>query len=489
MSKRTKIIVAVVALLVVAGVAGAFALSSGGSGVAIKTAKVAETNLGVTVSASGKIQAGTRAEVYPPTAGTLARVYVSDGATVTAGQRLAKMDTGPLEMAVKQAEAGLAQAQAAYENIGATGVTSKDITAARAGVTAAKKAWESAKKAAGVVGKQAPTQGQIDAALAARNAAKSAYDAAAGAYDAALMAYGSTSPTTTAAAVAEKQAYAGYLAAKSTYSSLVATDLGSAHSAANAGVAQAYAAYKSALSSLGKALAADPDSQKQAAAAGVDQAEKALELAENNLGDATLIAPIDGTVFFNAAGAPGSDGKTPMPSAGSGVAPGSAPFSVVDLSGSTFVAEVDEADIDRVKMAMAADVTLDSFAGETFKTKVTHISPAAQPTATGGTIFPVELSLKDTGKSILIGMKGDATIHVSSIPNAITIPLEALFNENGTNFVYKVIGGTKLAKTTITIGAQTDTDVEVLDGLQPGDEVALASPTTYTDGMTVRVKN
>jgi multidrug efflux pump subunit AcrA (membrane-fusion protein) len=138
---------------------------------------------------------------------------------------------------------------------------------------------------------------------------------------------------------------------------------------------------------------------------------------------------------------------------------------------------------------MPADVTLDSFAGETFKTKVTRINAAAQPTATGGTIFPVELLMRDTGKNILIGMKGDATLRVSSIPNALTIPLEALFNEGGTSYVYKVEGGTKLKKTTIVVGAQTDTEVEVIQGLAKGDVVALASPTTYTDGMTVRVKN
>jgi hypothetical protein len=78
---------------------------------------------------------------------------------------------------------------------------------------------------------------------------------------------------------------------------------------------------------------------------------------------------------------------------------------------------------------------------------------------------------------------------VSSIPNALTIPLEALFNENGTNFVYTVVNGTTLKKTTITIGATTDTSVEVVNGLSKGDVVALASPTTYTDGMAVRVKN
>jgi HlyD family secretion protein len=486
-SKRTKIIIAVIALVVVAGLAGVFALRAKGGGPQIQTATVAETNLGVTVSASGKIQAGSRADMYPPTAGTLAAVYVSDGATVTAGQRIAKMDTGPLELAVNQARAGLAQAQAALKNVDAQAVSSADVTAAKANVTASKKAWDSAKKAANAV--DGPSQGQIDAAEASKDAAKQSYDNATDAYDAALLVYGSTSPTTSVALSAKKSAYAGYLGAKATYDSLVATNMSSAQAAANSGVSQAYAGYKAAQAALKKAQAANPSSQKTAARAAVTSAAKALELAQSTLSDATLRAPIDGTVFFNATGAPGADGQTPLPAAGAAVAPQAAPFSVVDLGGSTFIAEVDEADIDRVRVGMEADVTLDSFPGETFKTKVTHINSAAQPTATGGTIFPVELAITDTNQNILIGMKGDATIKVSSIPSALTIPLEALFNENGTNFVYKVEGGTKLVKTTITIGAQTDTDVEVIEGLKKGDVVALASPTTYTDGMTVTVKN
>jgi len=149
---------------------------------------------------------------------------------------------------------------------------------------------------------------------------------------------------------------------------------------------------------------------------------------------------------------------------------------------------VDEADIDRLKVGMKATVTLDAFAGKEFKTTVIRIKPAAQPTATGGTVFPVELAMTDTGQNILIGMKGDATVEVSSIASALTIPLEALFNENGQNFVYKVVSG-KLTKTDITVGATTDTEVEVLKGLKADDVVALSGPTQYTDGMAVQVEN
>jgi len=424
-SKRAKIIVAIVVLVAIAGAVAFFGLRSSGSGPDIKTATVSDTSLGVTVSASGKIQASRRADVIPPTVGTLDEVYVKDGDKVTAGQKLALMETGPLELQVKQAKAGLATANSQLAAIGLQAPSSADVTAAKASLDAAKSAYNSAKKA----------------------------------YDFAKNPPSPLPSNPTSVTIASnnlKQAKAAMLGAD--------------------------AQYKKAKSGRNTSKA------KAAAQAGVTQANAAVALAESTLDKATLVAPFDGIVFFNASGAPGSDGKTPMPAPGAAVAPQAAPFSVVDLNDSLFAAEVDEADVDRLKVGMKATVTLDSFAGQEFKTTVKRINPAAQPTATGGTIFPVELAMLDTGKNILIGMKGDATIEVSSIKNALTIPVEALFNENGTNFVYKVVAD-KLVKTDITVGATTDIQVEVLKGLAGGDVVALSGPTQYTDGMSVRVKN
>jgi HlyD family secretion protein len=84
-------------------------------------------------------------------------------------------------------------------------------------------------------------------------------------------------------------------------------------------------------------------------------------------------------------------------------------------------------------------------------------------------------------------MKGDATIQVSAVQGALTIPVEALFNQNSQNYVFKLVG-TKLVQTNITVGATTDTQVEVLSGLSDGDSVALAGATQYSDGMTVRTQ-
>lgn len=446
MSKRAKIISAVVVLVIVAGVVGYFALAGQGAGPEVETAMASKQELAVTVTASGRVDSGVSADVFPPAQGTLDTIDVTDGEQVTAGQRLAKMDTEALELQVSQARAGLAQAQAQLATVDATAGSSKDVTAAKKGVTAAEKG--------------------VTAAKAGVTAARTAWRDAEKAHEQASKVLPSNSTTLTALAQAEKQAFAGYKQAQA------------AQAQAEAGLSQAKAG-------LGKAQAGNSSSPKSAAQAAVDSARDALTLAEKALEDATLEAPIDGVVIFN--GTPTATGAMIKPTEGAAVSPAAAPFTVVDMSGLKFTAEVDEADVDRIDPEMPATITLDAFPGEEFASKVTRLNPAAQTTATGGTVFAVELELAGIDKEILIGMKGDATIEVSARPAAITIPVEALFSEGGTDFVYVVENG-RLVKTEITVGATTDTEVEVLEGLVEGATVALSGATPYVDGMAVRIK-
>jgi len=490
-SKRGRIIAAVVVLVVIGAAVAYFVFGSQGSGPEVETAEVSQQELAVTVTASGRVDAGVQADLYPPTQGVIDEIFVSDGETVTAGTRIAVIETEPLELQVAQARAALSQAKAQLATIDDQQPGGADLTAAQANVDASYAAYQAAQAQAAAVGDQAPSSAQIDAAEAGTAAAKAAYNNA----NAAYKAYPSDDATKAVLAATRDQAYAGYLSAKATESQLKSTDLSAAQAQANAGVSQAYAAYKGAQAQLAQLQGADTAAQRAAAQAGVRSAAEALKLAEENLDDATFRAPIDGVVIFNspggaaaaaAAGGGGAVGGDEL-SEGAVVSPAAAPFSVVDLDALRFTSEVDEADIDRVKVGMNADVTLDAFPGEEFATQVIRVNPVAQTTTTGGTVFEVEILLDDTGKDILIGMKGDATIKVSSRDDATTIPVEALFSEGGTDYVY-VVENSKLEKTEITVGATTDTEVEVLSGLEPGQTVALSGSTQYTDGMTVRVK-
>jgi len=491
-SSRTKVIAAVVALVVIGGIVAFVAFGGPGAAIEVETVMVEQSDLSVTVTASGRVESGVRADVFPPTAGVLAEVRVSEGQSVTRGTVLAVLDTGPLELAVAQAEAGLAQAEAGLAAVDDQAPTSADVAAARAATDAAWKAYRSAQAAAAAVSDAAPSEADLAAAAAATSAAKGGYDQAVAAYDAAKAA-AEAMPTpenlaaVRAAEAARDQAYAAYLGARAAEQQARSVDLSSQQAAADAGVEQAYAAYLGAKAQQAKLEDLDLSVQRRAARQAVEQARDALALAESNLANAALVAPIDGVVLFNPLGTPAADGTIPKAAVDAGVAPQAAPFTVVQLDAVRFTADVDEVDVDLVEEGMKATVRLDAFADRSFETTVSAIMPAATLTPTGGTVFPVYLSLASADARVLIGMKGDATIEVSREEAVTRIPIEALFDEGGETFVYVVENG-RLARTAVEVGVLTETSAEILSGVSPGDEVALSSATEFEDGMPVRVK-
>ncbi|MDO8987539.1 MAG: biotin/lipoyl-binding protein [Coriobacteriia bacterium] len=493
MSRKAKIIAGVAVLVVLGGVVAAVALGSGGATVQVDIAKAVKQDLAVTVTASGRVESGLRADVFPPTAGTLSEVLVKDGDKVSQGAVLARLDTGPLELQVAQAQTGLAQAESQLVAIDDQAPSSADLAASRQGTSAAWAAYQSALAARDAVGAQAPSAADKAAATAATNAAWSAYSSAKAAYDGLKASVdASAMPTPVAlsqldaANLAKEQAYAGYLQAKAAQDKLGAYDPSLSQKQTQAGVDQGYAAYLQARAAQAKLENTSLSTQRAAAQAGVDQARKALALAQDNLESADLTAPSDGVVLFNALGTPASDGQTPRPARGVSVGPQSAPFTVVDLKGLSFMAEVDEVDVDSIKPDMKGTIALDAFT-DRFVSQVSQIKPAATFTATGGTVFPVYFELTDAAANILIGMKGDAQIEIDKVPGATTIPVEALFDEGGTTFVYKVKDGV-LKRIEVEVGTLTETQAQIMSGISEGDAVALSGPIELVDGMKVRAK-
>lgn len=422
MSAAAVLVLAVTAVSVTAGCQG----QSG-----VKTAKVTVEPLSVTVSASGKITADKKSDIFPPTQGTLATVNVKDGQIVKAGQLIATEDQDPLLVQAAQAQAGIAAGEAqkaqAYDQM----PTHADISAANANVCA--------------------TQFQYNLA---NDAYQSIYDVYKSAPEPVQR---SMEATLNAAKLQKLQTYSAYQGA----------------------VAQRVKLNKT--NGLSK--------QAQAGEAAVDQGVAALRLADKQIDASEMVAPIDGYVVFNAIGVTAADGQTPKAGVGSAVSPAGAPFTVYQLDSTFFSAEVDETDIAKVKNGLKAKISLDAFPGETFEAKVNRISPLAVLTTSGGTAFPVYVPIDSVGKAIRIGMQGNADIAISEIADALVIPIEALFDEGGKSYVYVVGSDNKLKKTQVTVGTLTDTQAQIKSGVKEGETVALSGTVKLTDGMTIKPQN
>ena len=78
------------------------------------------------------------------------------------------------------------------------------------------------------------------------------------------------------------------------------------------------------------------------------------------------------------------------------------------------------------------------------------------------------------------GLLADVEIIIDKIPNAISIPTQAVFEKDGKPVVYVKTGGAFEARSFKPLKRSESTMV-VQSGLQPGEIVALADPTAKKD--------
>lgn len=184
----------------------------------------------------------------------------------------------------------------------------------------------------------------------------------------------------------------------------------------------------------------------------------AVLLAQRNLEDTQLTSPISGIV------------TTVNFVSGQEITPAADFAQIVDVNNLKFVAEVDETDIAKVKVNQDATVTLDAFPNESTQVKISQISAKSTVISTGATAFEVTLPIPKRSE-YLVGMNGQAQITVQAVTNTYVVPQEALIDDN---FVW-VKMGRDFEKKEITVGIQSDTEVEVVSGLNEGDQIAVGN--------------
>lgn len=185
-----------------------------------------------------------------------------------------------------------------------------------------------------------------------------------------------------------------------------------------------------------------------------NQAYDALKKAEENLQNATIYAPFSGTI--TKLDAVIGDEVTQTTEIGE----------IADLENIVFTGEVNETDIGKVKAGQKSTISLDAFPDEQIESKVKSLGSKAITTSAGATAFEVKFELKND-KDYLLGMNGEADITTSQKNNILTIPLEALADDN---HVWVLENGKYLQKE-IKTGIESDVEAEVLENLNENDQV------------------
>jgi RND family efflux transporter MFP subunit len=128
-------------------------------------------------------------------------------------------------------------------------------------------------------------------------------------------------------------------------------------------------------------------------------------------------------------------------------------------------------------------VTVTAFPNRTFQGRITVITPALELQSRTAEI---QISIPNPGYILNPGMFGRAEILLRSNPGALVIPIQAVVNEGDRDFVYLYKDG-KAHRRIIRKGLVKDTLVEVLQGLNVGEQVITAGQGFLKDGMPVRL--
>jgi HlyD family secretion protein len=112
MTKKTKVIAGVVALVLVASIVGVSAMKKGTKATEVRVEKVEKRDLTASVTASGQVRPQTKVDVASDITGKIVRLGVREGQMVTKGQFLVEIDAQQAEAAVDRATAALQSAKA-----------------------------------------------------------------------------------------------------------------------------------------------------------------------------------------------------------------------------------------------------------------------------------------------------------------------------------------------------------------------------------------
>ncbi len=211
--------------------------------------------------------------------------------------------------------------------------------------------------------------------------------------------------------------------------------------------------------------------QLNAALASVASARSQLAQAQASLAQLTITATLSGVVLIaNPNGVDANGNPTPVVEVAS-----PKKDVIVDLS------EVDAA---QIQVGMTATMQTDAYPNQTFTGVVASIAPYAEVSSSGAPV--VEVTVEPRGSfPVPYGYQLTCRILSRSQTPVAAIPYSAVV-QNGTGYaVYEWRSG-HVYLVPVKLGMTSDTAVQVLSGVHPGDRVVVNPPDNLANGEAVR---
>ena len=507
--------------------------------VALSTVTVTRGDVSSTVSSSGTVISPSDIALAPTVSGTLSKLNVKVGQSVSAGQVLAQMDTTSLSSSVAQAQSSLAQAQANLAAITTTVATSSlqlqndqnAVTTAQNNfayqqtLIAASQATDATTVATALNklnnDKTTTTQNvglyqsSVDTAKNSLASAQLTYNNYEGLYGPAGITptFCASIDTVNANCTTLTQYASAVTAAQTTYNNSLITQQQNlakdaqtlvadqqsytdAQSTAALNVkknAQTLASAQASIDSAQYALklyqtqnnGSAVDTTTTVDQAAVTVAQAGLVLAQKNLAGATVTAPVSGkiaSISNTLVGATISPNVTPTNGA-----TGATGFIVLtDVGGLQVTAGFSESDVAKIAVGQSASMAFTALPNAQGPAKVSAVA-LLPTTASGATTYTVTFQLTGKVAGLKPGMTTTATVIVADSPNAISVTSRAVTTRgsNTTVNVVTTVAGKKVeTPTPVLVGIVGDSSDEILSGLKVGQIVALPAVVSSSSSLT-----
>ncbi|WP_312363095.1 efflux RND transporter periplasmic adaptor subunit [Sphingobacterium sp.] len=243
----------------------------------------------------------------------------------------------------------------------------------------------------------------------------------------------------------------------------------------NVNVANAQAAYTNAQADLQRfesAYSTGGVTKQQ-----LDQVKLQFENAKNNLqasklnaGDVTIKTSVSGIV----------NARKIEP--GTYLNIGAPAFDIVNVATLKLRVNVDEKNVATLKIGQSVDVSASVYADERFTGKITFIAPKSD----GSLNFPVEIEVNNASNKLRAGMYGTAIFGEGVATNTLIVPRNAFVGSVSDNKIFVLKNG-KAIETTVKSGRNFGDNIEILGGLQDGDQVIVSGQINLFDQSPVEI--
>lgn len=228
----------------------------------------------------------------------------------------------------------------------------------------------------------------------------------------------------------------------------------------------------SAIQYAGRMFDTDPDTQQRAESLVAsarqrlsywdisDEQIAQIEATGSVMRTLTIVSPLNGVVMQRMHGLEGM-----------AIRPGMEALHVADLSTLWLSVEIYEDQLPWMSEGTAAEITFDYLPGEQFTGRVRYIEPEVAPSTR---TIRLTLEVPNRDRRLRVGMY--ATVGFSPVVarDAVVVPSQAVIRSGQRDVIVVALGNGRFAPRDVTLGAQSDGLIQVLDGLF-GDEQVVTS--------------